>query len=354
VWGRSSIGGAQPFAISTDQANDIYIAGQITDNNFLAFGSDTLRNTYLRKSAFLTKYNNNGTVLWTKGIYPLGSYPYWNIIFGLTTDRCDNVWISGQMADSNGIYIDTGIILNTPPNCYDPMMFAGYNSNGLLLQYLALPTGGDDNSGLSCDTSGNIYICGDMLYVDSFLMGADTIRYSNGQENMFWGKYKPDIECSIVVSSIEGYTSFCLGIITDTLNDATPGGVWSSSNTSIATVGISTGIVTGVGVGIVTITYTVGSSYATMVDTVKLCEGGVAIVGGNNDQISIYPNPATTELNIASTDKINSVTISNLIGQVVYSQQCSSRQIQLDVADLPKGFYFVKVNNTEVRKFVKE
>ena len=56
------------------------------------------------------------------------------------------------------------------------------------------------------------------------------------------------------------------------LSDATSGGVWSSSNTAIATVTASTGIVTGVAAGTDTITYTVTningcSDYATNVLT---------------------------------------------------------------------------------------
>jgi uncharacterized protein YjdB len=53
---------------------------------------------------------------------------------------------------------------------------------------------------------------------------------------------------------ISGPSTLCPGS-TVTLSDATPGGTWSSSNSSIATVG-STGIMTGVSPGVVTINYT--------------------------------------------------------------------------------------------------
>ncbi len=45
---------------------------------------------------------------------------------------------------------------------------------------------------------------------------------------------------------------------TMTLTNATPGGVWSSSNPAAATIGSSTGLVTGVAVGVTTITYSLG------------------------------------------------------------------------------------------------
>ena len=56
-------------------------------------------------------------------------------------------------------------------------------------------------------------------------------------------------------ATITGPTSVCAGS-TITLADVTPGGTWSSSNTTVATIGSSTGVVSGVGAGVTTITYT--------------------------------------------------------------------------------------------------
>jgi hypothetical protein len=70
--------------------------------------------------------------------------------------------------------------------------------------------------------------------------------------------------------------------------------------------------------------------------------------------LSLFPNPTSTSLTISATDKITTIAISNLLGQAVYSQHHNSPQVQIDVAGLPAGVYFVKINGTEVRKFVKE
>ena len=77
----------------------------------------------------------------------------------------------------------------------------------------------------------------------------------------------------------------------------------------------------------------------------------------NENTITIYPNPTTTSLTIQSTNQpINEIQITNIIGQIVYQQVVTANsQLQtIDVSALPGGVYFVKVNNTEVRKFVKE
>ena len=77
------------------------------------------------------------------------------------------------------------------------------------------------------------------------------------------------------------------------------------------------------------------------------------VVAGST--LSIFPNPATTELTIQSTNEpIKQITITNLLGQTVYNQMHSTDKVQVNISSLPTGVYFVKVNDTEVRKFVKE
>jgi hypothetical protein len=69
--------------------------------------------------------------------------------------------------------------------------------------------------------------------------------------------------------------------------------------------------------------------------------------------VSVYPNPAHNELTITA-QTITNVTITNLVGQTVYSHDYNAEQVHINVADLPEGVYFVRVNGSEVRKFVKE
>jgi trimeric autotransporter adhesin len=68
--------------------------------------------------------------------------------------------------------------------------------------------------------------------------------------------------------AIGGTTTVCVGLTT-TLTDAGTGGSWTSSNTSIATIGMTSGIVTGIAAGTVTVSYSMpGGCIATTVVTV--------------------------------------------------------------------------------------
>jgi hypothetical protein len=70
--------------------------------------------------------------------------------------------------------------------------------------------------------------------------------------------------------------------------------------------------------------------------------------------VSIFPNPAIATIAITAGGEINKVLISSILGQIVYSNTFHESMVVVDVSGLAPGIYFVKVNNTEVRKFVKE
>jgi hypothetical protein len=89
-------------------------------------------------------------------------------------------------------------------------------------------------------------------------------------------------------------------------------------------------------------------------DTTCIFPAGVNNVNSNKPTFSIFPNPAYDYLTITSTNIITQLTITNPLGQTISSQQPHTESTQIDVSNLPAGVYFLRVNNTEVRKFVKE
>ena|GEM_PF-2103172 len=182
--------------------------------------------------------------------------------------------------------------------------------------------------------------------------GTVTITYTIG------GVCKATLPVTVNVgpAPISGDTITCLGA-TDTLLEATPGGTWNSSNVSTATIDAS-GHLTPVAPGTTTITYSLpdgcSKTFSVTVSTLS-CESltGVPITGSNN-AISIYPNPVHDELNVTATEKIHSVIITSILGQTVYSHACLAEKVLINVGSLPPGIYLMKINETEVRRFVKE
>jgi len=73
----------------------------------------------------------------------------------------------------------------------------------------------------------------------------------------------------------------------------------------------------------------------------------LSITEVSQEKVSIYPNPVTDILNIASPAAINNVNIYDLMGREVQNLKLIQTQnnIQLDMRTLPAGIYFVKVSS---------
>lgn len=70
--------------------------------------------------------------------------------------------------------------------------------------------------------------------------------------------------------------------------------------------------------------------------------------------ILLYPNPSNDKLTVTSNGNINTLSISNLFGQTLFTQQYHSPKVEVGIADLPAGIYFIRINNIGVQKFVKQ
>ena len=102
------------------------------------------------------------------------------------------------------------------------------------------------------------------------------------------------------------------------------------------------------------ITYTAPSlCFNTVTVVVDLCPTKVSIVNNLND-FQIRPNPTRSTLVITGSHKISSITITSLQGQAIYAHEYNKEPVEIDVAELQSGVYLIKINGTEVRKFVKQ
>ncbi len=86
------------------------------------------------------------------------------------------------------------------------------------------------------------------------------------------------------------------------------------------------------------------------IDPIPLQTAGITT---GPEHLAIYPNPATTLLTVSADENISTVTISNVLGQVIYAGTYNALSAQIDVADLQAGIYLVKVNGSTFRKFTK-
>lgn len=74
----------------------------------------------------------------------------------------------------------------------------------------------------------------------------------------------------------------------------------------------------------------------------------------NNDlkEISIYPNPATSIINIESINNIDEIRIFDIQSRVIFSEEINSKNKRIDIENFSSGVYFIEIitNNIITRK----
>ena len=65
----------------------------------------------------------------------------------------------------------------------------------------------------------------------------------------------------------------------------------------------------------------------------------------SNQAINFYPNPAKDIVSITSTTTIERISLYNLLGQEIFSQQINSNEFILDINNQPTGTYIAKVSS---------
>lgn len=89
-------------------------------------------------------------------------------------------------------------------------------------------------------------------------------------------------------------------------------------------------------------------------DTIAFTFPAVGVVEIGNGQISVYPNPATENVNVKSDYVINTLEVMNYVGQTVYKNaNVEAKTSKINVSNLQAGIYFVKVATVQGTRTVK-
>ncbi|MFA7688371.1 MAG: T9SS type A sorting domain-containing protein, partial [Moheibacter sp.] len=72
------------------------------------------------------------------------------------------------------------------------------------------------------------------------------------------------------------------------------------------------------------------------------------------NKITLYPNPTTGIINLQTQQKVNSVSVYNLMGQKVSFHPLNKENTSIDISNLSSGIYFVEVilnNNKKIKTY---
>lgn len=71
-------------------------------------------------------------------------------------------------------------------------------------------------------------------------------------------------------------------------------------------------------------------------------------------KIDVFPNPSASQITVSSPILINQLSITDVLGQIVYSELCFSKEQHVDISRLNSGVYYIKVNANPVTMFLKK
>ncbi len=71
----------------------------------------------------------------------------------------------------------------------------------------------------------------------------------------------------------------------------------------------------------------------------------VSSVSKNNDDISVYPNPAKNDINVVfgANANVKNISVYNLIGKVVSVYKVTGNSAKLDLSNIPSGIYYMRL-----------
>ena len=204
-------------------------------------------------------------------------------------------------------------------------------------------TGWESGSGVHVDTWGNVFTTG-YFFSPSMTVGTATLTNA-GQANIYVVKYNSSGAFISAMSGTPWPANGSLGGISVTTDPA---------GASVYVVGTLGGDSCSIGT---TMLHNMGTSSNSDILVAKYQLPTTVIQNEMREAgINIYPNPVRNVLNIDATNMpVSKVVITNLLGQEVYNMPVGQpSNVQINVASLQPGVYLLRINDTEVRRFVKE
>jgi len=319
IWATSFGGDSTdfPYSLAVTGTGDFYVSGQYSHS--ITIADTTLTNDLaFFFSPFLIHYDKNGIALWAKR--PFG------FIMDMKTD------IGGDLYTTSGF------------NSIGPLIVK-YDLGGTVLWDPLVTNVFGTGTGLSIDQCGNIWVCGSVspnyTPADTFYLWGHTFSYSPGWDIVFLAEFDASGNSITAVEIPNGYIMKDIG--TDNYSNVYIA-AYSNPYELLMSFGNDTFPVNQDYMFIAKYKYdTAGCNETTSVPGIPV-----------RTMFAIYPNPASTTLTITAQIPITQITISNLLGQTIFSNNYNAEKVEVAVAGWPNGVYFVKVNGNEVRKFVKE
>lgn len=327
IWNKILNGSGHDYieAVDVDSSGNIFITGGFYSTS-LNFGTTSISNTNNYKDAFIAKYNSTGNFQWVKKIGGTNDEDVRNI----KLDNNGNIYITGHFSSPNLNLGTTNLTLNS----FQDIFLTKYDTNGnVLWARKGGVSGYNTSTGLTIDSNNNSYISG--AYFNSINFGNLPEMFSQGNQDVFLTKF--DTNGNAIWSKTNGGVNndFGFAVTCNTLNELFLTGTigpqcmpFDDINANLNT----------------------ASNFISKLNTIPLYSNTFT-----NTTLAIYPNPVTDKINIQDNMNLNQkkYLIFDVSGKIMDKYNFKTETYEIDVKNLQNGLYFLKVEDFDSVKFIK-
>ena len=321
----------------------------------IGFGTTTITGPVgSNPSMFIAKYDNAGIPLWAESSGAFQAQPT-----GIATDPAGNVFVTGAFGDT--VVVGGSTIVN-PTHGVGNFFLTKLDSNKHFLwnKSATFPTGvtvnpaGVATLAVTTDHCGNVWIDGPMGHtgapVYAFLLDGHRIDSAPLTNHFPLHPQDPGF-----VAGFSSAGSFISGkALQSGFDDMTTLACGPSGSLYLASDFVGGYLIAGIDTFLDTsyVEHFLLARYS--YDSVScLAFSGVKDLPAANEYM-LYPNPATSTVRITAPGPEIRVAIFDAPGRMVLKQDFQAPECEVNIAGLQPGIYFVRINETTIRKLVKE
>ncbi len=376
----STSGGAFPSGITTDESDNVYIAGVYKDTIDFdpSVGQATLLQTAIfNERGFVAKYSSSGNLVWARSIDENSASPVnqRSTISDIKLNPFDNtLYVHGGFYDHpKDLLINQGTLIipasfnNSNFNFNRYSFITNLDLNGNTLNVNTVVPGRDVSSVLSIENNGLIHICSSSFNQSNFVyndlsFGAcenNPVPYPNsdiGFLGFALSRYSPCTNPPQISSQPQetiGCLGFPLAVNVGITGAACTKYFWMKINTNdntvipgfwevvqdSSTLYFPSFSLADAGTYICTIEGECGSiSTNVFTLTGQVCSG---ISELTLDGFEIYPNPSNGILHISNAPQGSRIKLINTLGQVLVNMKSADDNTTLDVSRFANGLYTI-------------
>jgi len=327
-----------------DKYDNIYLGDNFITPT-LTLGSFTLTNTLSGTNDFyLAKADTAGNIIWAQSFGGTGQ----DYITSVCPDSSGGAYIAG-LFNSSTLLIGSTTLSNA--GGYDNYI-AKFDSSGAF--HWAIRNGGagdEDAVSMSYSRTGYIYTAG--TFHQSFYVGSSAaISTTHTSGSLYCAKYDTTgsfvgAEIATTNDSSFSMSSYFSGpaIAVDVNNNVCMAGSMVADTGFFGSITLASPVST----EYYSFVAKLGSSFA----------NGINEINSEMSSITLFPNPTSSTFTITSTDKIESVKVYDILGEMVNDKwlMVNGGSASIDISGVSKGIYFAEIKTEKGvvrKKVVKE